>query len=174
MTDERYVVRTERLADAHAAHAPVWRSRYDGPYTGMEDDPDPEFAQYAHLLHGAHGADGGGIWQGGEGLSAALHEAWGAFATTGDPGWPRYEPDGDRQAMIFGADAPHLADGPVRLRPRDVGRPELAAGHLVAGRRRQLTGTGRNARRLLLLSSDGPGAGAAERVPRSRTLPPSG
>ena len=60
MTDERYVVRTERLADAHAAHAPVWRSRYDGPYTGMEDDPDPEFARYADLLHGAHGSDGGG------------------------------------------------------------------------------------------------------------------
>jgi para-nitrobenzyl esterase len=112
MTDERYVVRTERLADAHAAHAPVWRSRYDGPYTGMDDDPDPEFAKYAHLLHGAHGADGGGIWQGGEGLPAALHEAWGAFATAGDPGWPRYEPDGGQQAMIFGADAPRLAEDP--------------------------------------------------------------
>jgi para-nitrobenzyl esterase len=110
MTDERYVVRTERLADAHAAHAPVWRSRYDGPYTGMDDDP--EFARYAGLLHGAHGADGGGIWQGGDGLSAALHEAWGAFATTGDPGWPRYEPDGGRQAMIFGGAAPHLAGDP--------------------------------------------------------------
>src|SRR5580704_9470456 len=110
MTDERYVVRTERLADAHAAHAPVWRSRYDGPYTGMDDDP--EFAKYAHLLHGAHGADGGGIWQGGDGLSAALHEAWGAFAAAGDPGWPRYTADGDGQAMIFGGDAPHLARDP--------------------------------------------------------------
>ena len=50
MSDERYVVRTERLADAQAAHAPVWRSRYDGPYTGIEDDPDPEFAQYAACL----------------------------------------------------------------------------------------------------------------------------
>jgi para-nitrobenzyl esterase len=112
MTDERYVVRTERLADAHAAHAPVWRSRYDGPYTGMEDDPDPEFARYAHLLDGAHGADGGGIWAGGEGLSAALHGAWGAFATAGDPGWPRYEPDGGRPAMIFGGDRPRLAADP--------------------------------------------------------------
>jgi para-nitrobenzyl esterase len=110
MTDERYVVRTERLADAHAAYAPVWRSRYDGPYTGMADDP--EFARYAGLLHGAHGADGGGIWQGGDGLSAALHEAWGAFAATGDPGWPRYTADGGRQAMIFGGAAPHLAQDP--------------------------------------------------------------
>ena len=103
MTDERYVVRTERLADAHAAHAPVWRSRYDGPYTGIEDDPDPEFAQYADVLHGAHGGDGGGIWNGGAGPAAALHEAWGAFATKGDPGWPRYAGDA-RPAMIFAAD----------------------------------------------------------------------
>jgi para-nitrobenzyl esterase len=110
MTDERYVVRTERLADAQAAHAPVWRSRYDGPYTGREDDPDPEFARYAHLLNGAHGADGGGIWLGGDGLSGAIHEAWGAFTTTGDPGWPEYK--ADRQAMVFGGDAPHLIDDP--------------------------------------------------------------
>jgi para-nitrobenzyl esterase len=112
MTDERYVVRTERLADAHTAHAPVWRARYDGRHTGMEDDPDPEFARYAHLLHGAHGGDGGGIWHGGDGLSAALHEAWGAFATKGDPGWARYDPEGGRPAMIFGADGPRLADDP--------------------------------------------------------------
>jgi para-nitrobenzyl esterase len=112
MTDERYVVRTERLADAQAAHAPVWRSRYDGPYTGMEDDPDPEFARYAHLLNGAHGADGGGIWLGGDGLSGALHEAWGAFTTTGDPGWPDYKTSDRRQAMIFGGEAPHLVDDP--------------------------------------------------------------
>jgi para-nitrobenzyl esterase len=111
MTDERYVVRTERLAAAHTAHAPVWRSRYDGPYTGVEDDPDPEFAKYAGLLHGAHGADAAGIWQGGDGPSAALHEAWAAFAATGDPGWPRYTPD-SRCAMIFAADGPRLFQDP--------------------------------------------------------------
>ena len=111
MTDERYVVRTERLANAYAAHGPVWRSRYDGPYTRMEDDPDPEFAQYAPLLAGAHGADGAGIWQGGTGLSAAMHDAWGAFATAGDPGWPRYEPAG-HPTMIFSEDAPHLENDP--------------------------------------------------------------
>ncbi len=112
MTDERYVVRTERLAAAHAAHAPVWRSRYDGPYTGVQDDPHPEFARYAYLLNGAHGADGGGIWLGGDGLSGALHEAWGRFTTQGDPGWPEYSTGDARQAMIFGGDAPHLANDP--------------------------------------------------------------
>jgi para-nitrobenzyl esterase len=110
MSDERYVVRTERLADAHAAHAPVWRSRYDGPYAGLENDP--EFARYADLLHGAHGGDGAGVWQGGDGPAADLHEAWGAFAAKGDPGWPRYAPASGRQAMIFTKDSPHVAGNP--------------------------------------------------------------
>jgi para-nitrobenzyl esterase len=118
MTDERYVVRTERLADAHAAHGPVWRSRYDGPYTGMEDDPDPDFIQYAPLLNGAHGGDGGGIWRGGPGVSGSLHDAWGAFAASGDPGWARYEP-GDRTAMIFAADGPRLEKDPFAA-ARDI------------------------------------------------------
>ncbi|HEY0934088.1 MAG TPA: carboxylesterase family protein [Trebonia sp.] len=109
MTDERYVVRTERLADAQAAHAPVWRSRYDGPYTGLEDDPG--LARYAYQLRAAHGGDGAGIWRGGDGPAGPLHAAWGAFATDGDPGWDRYEP-GRRSAMIFGADGPGLAGDP--------------------------------------------------------------
>jgi para-nitrobenzyl esterase len=112
MTDERYVVRTERLADAHAAHGPVWRSRYDGPYTAVPGEaPDPEFARAAPLLHGAHGSDGAGIWHGGDGLAAALHGAWGAFATAGDPGWPRYEP-GERTATVFAEDGPRLEKDP--------------------------------------------------------------
>ena len=111
MTDERYVARTERLADAQAAHAPVWRSRYDGPYTGLDSDPDPAFAQYAPLLIAAHGGDGVGIWQGGDDLSAALHNAWGAFATTGDPGWAPYAAPG-RPAMIFAPEGPRVEADP--------------------------------------------------------------
>jgi para-nitrobenzyl esterase len=111
MTDERYVVRTEQLAAAQAAHAPVWRSRYDGPYTGLDDDPDPSFAQYAPLLIAAHGGDATGIWQGGSGLSAALHAAWGALATTGDPGWAPYASAG-RPAMVFAADGPRVEPDP--------------------------------------------------------------
>ena len=57
MTDERYVAPTERLADAQAAHAPVWRSRYDGPYTGLEG----ELARYARQLTAAHGGDDFGL-----------------------------------------------------------------------------------------------------------------
>jgi para-nitrobenzyl esterase len=112
MTDERYVVRTERLADAQAKHAPVWRSRYDGPYTGLDDDPDPSFAQYAPQLTGAHGGDAVGIWQGGCDLSDALHSTWGAFAATGDPGWAPYAWASDPKAawptMIFAPDGPRV------------------------------------------------------------------
>jgi para-nitrobenzyl esterase len=117
MTDERYVAPTERLADAQASHGSVWRARYDGPYTGLENDPDPEFAQYAPLLHGAHGADGVGIWQGGTdgaddgGLSAALHSIWGAFVTTGDPGWAPYTAPG-KPAMIFAGGGPSVSADP--------------------------------------------------------------
>ncbi len=111
MTDERYIARTERLADAQAAHGPVWRSRYDGPYTGLEDDPDPAFAQYAPLLIAGHGGDAVGIWQGGSDLSAALHAAWGAFATAGDPGWAPYT-SAARPAMIFAPDGPRVEADP--------------------------------------------------------------
>lgn len=114
MTDERYVVRVDRLADAQSAHAPVWRSVYDGPHTGSL--ADPELAASEKLLEGAHGSDCAGIWQGGEGLAADLHDAWGAFATAGDPGWARYT-TGERRAMIFAAPAPGVAEdpfGPVR------------------------------------------------------------
>ncbi len=100
MSDERYVVRTERLADAQAAHAPVWRSRYDGPYTGIEDDPDPDFAQPTSARR------------------------------AGDEAWRRARrPDADghdlRRERRTGQQRP------VRARPADLGRADLAAGHLV-------------------------------------------
>lgn len=114
MSDERYIVRVGRLADAQSGHAPVYRSRYDGPYTGLPDPDSPEFAEFAEfvpLLRGGHGSDGAGVLQGGEGLSARLHDAWGAFAATGDPGWERYAVP-DRTTMIFDPAGPHVTDDP--------------------------------------------------------------
>ncbi|HTR93399.1 MAG TPA: hypothetical protein VMI73_16840 [Trebonia sp.] len=110
MSDERYMARTEMLADAQAAHGPVWRSRYDGPYLGLDDDP--AFAKFAPVLVGAHGGDGTGIWLGGSGLAGPLHEAWGAFATAGDSGWPGYAAASGHTAMIFEPDEPRLAADP--------------------------------------------------------------
>ena len=135
MTDERYVVRTERLADAQAEHAPVWRSRYDGPYTGLEDDPDPAFAQYAPLLIARRtAATRSASGRAASDLSAALHATWGALATTGDPGWAPYA-----SARAAGDDLrpgrPARRGGPVRGHPRHLVRPQLAARHLVDNRR---------------------------------------
>jgi para-nitrobenzyl esterase len=107
MTDERYVVRVGRLADAQSAHAPVWRSCYDGPYTGFP----AEFAAYADAVYAGHGGDGDSIWQGGDGLSGRLHDAWGAFVTNGDPGWDRYATP-ERRTMIFAPDGPYVAADP--------------------------------------------------------------
>ncbi|WP_059008955.1 carboxylesterase family protein [Streptomyces specialis] len=115
MSDERYGVPTTRLADAQSAHAPVWRSRYDGPFTGLA----PGFDFLAGQLHAAHGSDGTAIWQGGTGLAALLHEAFGAFATghppaaDGLPDWPGYM-TGARTTMILTPDDPHPADDPGR------------------------------------------------------------
>lgn len=62
-------------------------------------------------MRGGHGGDGAGIWLGGEGLSRDLHDAWGAFAAAGDPGWARYDVQ-DRCAMIFGPAGPRVAADP--------------------------------------------------------------
>jgi para-nitrobenzyl esterase len=103
MTDERYAIPTTRLADAQSAHAPVWRSRYDGPLTGLPAAIAPSGA-----LPAFHGSDGGAIWAGGRGVAGQLHDAWGAFAATGVPAaaglppWPGYTP-ADRATMIFDA-----------------------------------------------------------------------
>jgi para-nitrobenzyl esterase len=107
MTDERYVVRTGRLADAQSAHAPVWRSSYDGPYLGLPD----QAADFADDVFAGHGGDGEGIWHGGEGLAGWLHAAWGLFVTGGDPRWDRYTTR-DRTTMIVGPAGPHLAADP--------------------------------------------------------------
>jgi para-nitrobenzyl esterase len=115
MTDERYVTRVGRLADAQAAHAPVWRSVYDGPFTGLPAPGEPGHAIAALVAAagpGVHGADGAGIWQGGDGLPGELHAAWGAFAAGGDPGWPRYVPPG-RLTRIFADGGPRVERDPL-------------------------------------------------------------
>jgi para-nitrobenzyl esterase len=112
MTDERYAIPTTRLADAQSAHAPVWRSRYDGPLTGL-----PAVIAPAGTLPAFHGSDGAPVWTGTEGLAGQLHDAWGTFAATGVPAaeclpdWPGYTPAG-RTTMIFDAAGPYTAADP--------------------------------------------------------------
>ena len=44
-------------------------------------------------------------------LADAMHHAWVHFATTGDPGWPRYDVDA-RPVMRFDADGGQMVADP--------------------------------------------------------------
>ncbi|MEU0039612.1 carboxylesterase family protein [Streptomyces sp. NPDC006333] len=112
MTDERYGIPTTRLADAQCAHAPVWRSRYDMPLTGLPPEVAPD-----GKLPAIHGTDGTAMWLGGPGVNGLLHEAFGAFVTAGVPtaeglpDWPEYT-TGRRATMVFGPTGPRSVDDP--------------------------------------------------------------
>ncbi|MBO0821839.1 MAG: carboxylesterase/lipase family protein [Nocardiopsaceae bacterium] len=121
MTDERYAIPTTRMADAQSAHAPVWRSRYDGPLTGLPPGFMPGGRAPAF-----HGTDGMAIWNGRTGLAALVHDSWGAFfagafsASTGPaagglPAWLPYTA-ARRETMIFHADGPRLVEDPDAAR----------------------------------------------------------
>jgi para-nitrobenzyl esterase len=117
MTDERYAIPTTRLADAQSAHAPVWRSRFDGPLTGLPAMIAPDGKRPAF-----HGSDTPLVWNGGPGTADLLHGAWGSFITTGDPSrtaglppWPGYIP-AQRLTMIFAAAGAHAEPDPDAAR----------------------------------------------------------
>ena len=97
MGAERYGVPTQRLALAQAAHAPVWRYRFDGCPPGMPAE-----------LAGGHGMDLLAVWaadqiaaRGRDDAQARLCQAtagaWARFACGGPPGderlpeWPAFD-----------------------------------------------------------------------------------
>lgn len=118
---ERYGVPTHRLALAQAAHAPVWRYRYDGCPPGIPAD-----------LAGGHGLDMLAVWgadsfadQARSGdpqarLAQAMAAAWAAFARGEAPsasisaglplGWDNFEAR-DETTLILSAE-PHLEQHP--------------------------------------------------------------
>ncbi|MFD7280585.1 hypothetical protein ACFV80_26920 [Streptomyces sp. NPDC059862] len=118
MTDERYAIPTTRLAEAQSARAPVWRSRYDGPLTGLPSQIAPSGS-----LPAFHGTDAMGIWPGGDGVTGRMHDTWGAFVTTGRPGatglpaWPTYSRE-QRPTMIFDARGSRIENDPDAERRR--------------------------------------------------------
>ncbi|MYZ06820.1 carboxylesterase family protein [Streptomyces sp. SID2999] len=123
MSAERYIIPTVRLADGQSAHAKVWRSRFDGPLTGLPDAVVP-----GGSLLAVHSTDAQGAFQGGPDAAGQMHTAWGAFVTTGNPhaaglpDWPQYT-TADRATMIFHNDGTHLEHDPQsKLREAWEGR----------------------------------------------------
>jgi para-nitrobenzyl esterase len=115
MTDKAFRIPATRLLDAQSAFAPVhayrfdWRSKMLGGLFG---------ACHALELGFVFGTYGGkparllfGKGPAADTLSNAMMDAWAAFARTGDPGWPRYDPQ-NRQTMMFGDGAPHIVSAP--------------------------------------------------------------
>ncbi len=49
-------------------------------------------------------------------MADAMHGGFVRFITDGDPGWPPYDPDGDRATMIFDTDSKVVADPHAQLR----------------------------------------------------------
>ena len=102
-SDERYAIASTRVADAQSHHAPVWRSRFDGP---LPDFPVP--GAPPGPLPATHGTDVTGAWFGLGPAGPDLFAAVGAFVTGGDPqagalpAWDAYD-DERRATMVLGA-----------------------------------------------------------------------
>jgi para-nitrobenzyl esterase len=115
MSDERYGIPTQRLADAQARHSRVYRYRIDIAQPGV-----PEF------LDGAHGMEFGMVWSTPvpsatpsprEITAAQIHESWVSFIGDGIPfgtGLPTWPPYGDtRPVLVFDEDS-HVEVDPNR------------------------------------------------------------
>lgn len=99
---------TQKLAEALAAHAPVWRYEFDhGEGPGWFEIPGYVWGaghatELAYLIpNRRNAANNGGALNGAERqLSDEMQRAWGAFVREGDPAvesqaaWPRFQPDG--------------------------------------------------------------------------------
>jgi hypothetical protein len=116
MSAYNLIIPTVFLADAHSAHGPVSRSRWDGPITGL-----PKRIAPAGQLAAFHGTDGTRVWTGGDAVSGERHSARGRFVTTGQPAissgqtWPRYTPE-QRPTMIFSSAQTRVEEDPDATR----------------------------------------------------------
>lgn len=118
LTDRLFRVPVMRLADAHAKRSPAtwmyefaWRSPLFGGRLGACHGSEIAFV-FDGLGSGSDSLAGGGPPQQ---LADTMHRAWVAFATHGDPGWPRY--DLPRRATMRFDTTPEVVDDP-RARER--------------------------------------------------------
>jgi para-nitrobenzyl esterase len=119
MTDKVFAEPCRRLLEAQSHHAPSfayrcdWSSRFLGGAMGACHGIELGFVfgAYRAGLAGAFFGQGANA----DALSAALVKSWTAFARSGTPGWPAYQPD-TRHTMIFGHTPPYLLERPQEER----------------------------------------------------------
>jgi len=114
MTAQAFAVPSARLLEAQSAHAPAFAYRFDwrspllagilGSCHALE--LGFVFGTYNEMLAGAFFGKGPKA----DALSAAMMDAWLAFAHGGEP-WARYDA-ATRSTMIFGDGDPHVVDAP--------------------------------------------------------------
>jgi para-nitrobenzyl esterase len=123
-TDWYWRIPAIRLADAHAtaadAHSRGAHAQDAATYMYEFAWRSPQFGGRLGACHALEipfvfdtlGSGTGQLWGSDppQRLADAMHAAWAAFATGGDPGWPRYDP-GRRATMRFDT-TPEVVDDP--------------------------------------------------------------
>ncbi len=121
MTDKVFGEPCRRLLEAQGRHAPSFAYRCDWSSGFLGGAMGACHGIELGFLFGAYRAPLPGVFfgqgVGADALSAALRTGWSAFARSGLPGWPAYEPD-TRQTMIFGSTPPCVVGRPQEERRR--------------------------------------------------------
>jgi para-nitrobenzyl esterase len=120
LTDGEFRVGPVRMAERRAAagaaptflYETAWRTRELGGLGAVHciDVPyafDCLAEEHAVTVCGDHPP---------QAMANAMHGAFVRFIATGDPGWPAYDPDGQRSTMVFDADSRVVADQHGALR----------------------------------------------------------
>jgi para-nitrobenzyl esterase len=124
ITDNVFWYPTVKLLEAQAQFAPSYAYRVDWPSPMMGGIVGAGHVIEVGFVFGTHGRDEVkdffGTGSQAEALSAAMMDAWLAFAKSGDPAtrtldWPRYDTT-RRATIIFGDGAPHVASDPNAAR----------------------------------------------------------
>ncbi|HWS46563.1 MAG TPA: carboxylesterase family protein, partial [Acidimicrobiia bacterium] len=108
--DNEMQVPCRALCEAHAPHGPTYTYLFtwEGPEVGACHGIDIPFP-FGNFGDGW--AEFVGLDNDGRALGRSMRDAWGAFARTGDPGWPRYS-----EAMIFGRASRAAPEHPLFVR----------------------------------------------------------
>jgi para-nitrobenzyl esterase len=108
--DNEMQVPCRAVLEAHAPHGPTYTYcfTWEGPQVRSCHGIDIPFA-FGNFVDGWDAFVG--LDDDGRALSGAMRAAWGAFARTGDPGWPAYP-----AARIFGREVHDVAEHPLFAR----------------------------------------------------------